>query len=397
LFEPITITELNSQIKELLETNFSFVYVIGEISNFKKHIPSGHFYFLLKDSDSQISSIMWKSRNIYLNFTPEDGMKVLVKGRVTLYSSQGKYQIDVFDISKLGIGDLQIQFEKLKEKLRKEGLFDEKYKIPIEEFPEYPNKVGIITSETGAVINDFQKIAAKRFPLAQIYLFPVNVQGAGASEEICKAINYANNPELGLEIIVIARGGGSAEDLFTFNEEKIARAVFNSKIPVVSAIGHEVDFTICDFVADVRAATPSEAAEIIFPDSIEIEKDLDEAGNNLRYCLSDRIKLLNSNLDFISNNFHFNKPLNILNEYKMRLDDNQKTLENKKDKKLSNIKYTLSNLENLLMNISPEKTLKRGYTYVLKKGKLVKRKKELDSGDLININFYDGSEKAIIN
>ena len=396
MVEPLTISELTSQIKELIETSFPFVYVIGEISNFKKHIPSGHFYLILKDANSQISGVMWKTRNMYLDFLPEDGMKVIVKGRVTLYPSQGKYQIDIFDISKLGTGDLQIAFEKLKEKLRKEGLFDEKYKIPLNDFPMFPERVGIITSETGAVINDIKTVTSKRFPLAKLFLFPVNVQGAGAADEIARAIKFANNPDFGLEILIIARGGGSIEDLWTFNEENVARAVFDSKLPVVSAIGHEVDYTICDFVADVRAATPSAAAEIIFPDKDEINRNLNLFNDIILDSIDEKISSLKSNLDNISNNFHFNKPLNILNEYKMRLDEHQRSIERHKEDILHNLKNSLYNLEKMLVNISPENTLKRGYTYIIKNGILVSRKKNLKDGDEVDINFFDGIKNALI-
>ena len=393
---PISISELSSNIQEILEASFPYIYVTGEISNFKHHISSGHFYFVLKDNQAQISAMMWKTRNKYLNFKPEDGMKVNVKGKITLYPPMGRYQIDVTDMSVLGTGELLAALEKLKEKLSKEGLFEEKYKIPIEQFPRFPEKVGIITSETGAVINDFRKIASKRFPLSKIILFPVNVQGVDAAEEIINAIKFANNPNLGLQILVIARGGGSIEDLWTFNEEKLARSVFDSKLPVVSAIGHEVDYTICDFVADVRASTPSNAAEIIFPDLDEIIKKLDDFYYDFSALLNNKIEAMENTLDYISNNFHFNKPLNILNNYKIKLDEYERNILNMKNDKLYRLNINLDNLEKLIDSFGPEQTLKRGYSFVLKDGKLVKSKKSLMKDDEIDINFYDGSVNAEI-
>jgi len=270
-------------------------------------------------------------------------------------------------------------------------------KIPQEEFPKYPEKVGIITSETGAVINDFKKIASKRFPLSKIFLFPVKVQGIGAADEIINSIRYANESGLGLEILVIARGGGSIEDLWTFNEEKLVRAVFDSKLPIVSAIGHEVDFTICDFVADVRASTPSNAAEIIFPDMDEIVKKLNDFKYDLRVFMNNKVEAIENNLNNISNNFHFNKPINILNTYKIKLDEYDRNILNIKNDKLYKINSSLDNMNKLLESFGPEQTLRRGYSFVIKDGKLVNSKKFLKKDDKIDINFYDGLVKAKIN
>ncbi len=389
-YEPITISQLTSQLRELLETNFPFIYVTGEISNFKLQINSGHYYFILKDSGAQINAMMWKKRNLNLNFKPEDGMMVNVKGKITIYPPMGRYQIDVYDIEKQGIGEMLAEYERLKEILKNEGLFDTKYKIPYEEFPKYPENVGIITSETGAVISDFKKIAFKRFPLSKIFLFPVNVQGAGASSDIINAIKYANKFKPGLDILVIARGGGSIEDLRTFNNEELVRAVFNSDLPIVSAIGHETDTTLIDFVSDLRASTPSNAAELIFPDINSIEESLSDKYFYVKNLVNSKLEQVKNDLNYISNNFHFNKPLNILNNYKIRIDEFEKDLIKFKDEKFYKAKYSLNYLEKLLLNTGPENTLKRGFTYVLKNGKIISRKKRLKKDEIVNVKFYDG-------
>ena len=262
---PITISELTDQIKTLVEQEFKFVYIVGEISNFKIHTASGHYYFILKDENAQVSAMMWSSRNKDLYFTPEEGMKVIIKGRITLFKSRGTYQVDVFEMEPFGMGELQVAFDKLKEKLLSEGLFDEEFKKPI---PRFPSRVGLVTSETAAALHDFQNVTSRKYPIVELFLFPALMQGAGSAKSVCNAIRVANKPDFELDIIVITRGGGSIEDLWTFNEEGVAMEVFNSKVPVVSAIGHEIDYTICDFVADLRAPTPSAAAEMIFLDKL---------------------------------------------------------------------------------------------------------------------------------
>ena len=396
-YEPISVSQLTSQIREIVESNFQFIYVTGEISNFKHQISSGHYYFVLKDSGAQISAAMWKQKNMYLNFKPEDGMKVNLKGKVTIYPPRGNYQIDVFDMEQQGLGEMLAALEKLKEKLTKEGLFDNIHKIPFEEFCKYPENVAIITSETGAVINDFKKIASKRFPITKIFLFPVKVQGAGSDTDIISALKFANQMKPEPDIIVIARGGGSIEDLWTFNREEIVREVFACNIPIVSAIGHETDFTLLDCVADLRASTPSNAAELIFPDINDIEKSLNDRNYDIKNIVNDKFDKIKSDLTNISNNFHFNKPLNILNNYKMKIDEYEKDFMNIKDEKFYKINNNLDYLAKLIINTGQEKILKRGYTYVVKNGKVISRKKLLNTNDVVGLHFYDGSLEAKIN
>ena len=388
---PLTITELTRDLKSLVENEFRNVYLIGEISNFKRHIASGHCYFILKDENSQISATLWSSRFNYLTFKPEDGQKVLVKGRITIYEPRGTYQIDVSGMQPFGKGDLQLKFEQLKDKLLKEGLFEESHKRLLREFPM---RVGIVTSETGAVIEDFKNVTKKRYPVANLFLFPANVQGSGSIESVCKAIEQANKPEYALDILVIARGGGSIEDLWTFNEEAVARAVYKSRVPTVSAIGHEVDFTICDFVADLRAPTPSAAAEMIFPDKNELLERIDKIDYNIKIYIKNKVRSLSDSLNNFSNNYFFNRPLDVLNDYKIKNDEQYKVLEKLVKEKITSYKQNLNYKDKIFFNLSPDQTLKRGFTYVLKGDKIVSRKVILKPDDKIKVRFYDGDVNA---
>jgi len=412
---PLTVSELNAFIKQTLETQLRDIYVIGEISGYKRAQPSGHSYFSIKDDKSQISCNLWSFRHAYLKFPLKDGKKVLIRGRLTVYEPRGSYAIEVNTITEIGIGELQEAFEKLKEKLRNEGLFDEKNKKSI---PEFPENVAIITSETGAVIEDFIKVARKRYPHFNLYLFPSLVQGKGSVESICSAVKKANEYNVKFDVIVIARGGGSIEDLWSFNEEAVARAVSQSEIPVVSAVGHEVDYTICDFVADLRAPTPSAAAEMILPDRRELVEILNDNESGLKSIIRDRIDYYYEQLNRIRNNYSFNKPKDILNDMKIKLDDinddfrkiltdkidyfnadiqeKYKSLVSISTSRISYIKNDLNYKEKFLKNISPDNTLKRGFSFVRKNGKIVSKKSGLVKNDKINIKFYDGDVNAVV-
>ncbi|MEW6701317.1 MAG: exodeoxyribonuclease VII large subunit, partial [Bacteroidota bacterium] len=267
----LSVSEITGLIKQTLEENFSEVSVIGEISNFKAHV-SGHWYFTLKDANAQINCAMWRGINNYVFFTPQDGMKIIIGGRVTVYPPRGSYQIDVRSMKPAGVGELQAAFEKLKQKLSAEGLFDEQFKKPI---PKFPQKIGIVTAIDGAAFQDMKSIAARRYPLVELVIASCRVQGEGASEDIAKKIKLLNQQE-DIDLIIVGRGGGSLEDLWAFNEEVVARAIFDSHIPIISAVGHEIDFTISDFVADLRAATPSAAMELATPSKDELFAFIDE-------------------------------------------------------------------------------------------------------------------------
>ena len=393
LRKPQTVSDLTKDLKVLIQSEFADVYLIAEISNFKRHFPSGHCYFTLKDENATIASVMWSTRFNSLDFKPADGIKVLIWGRITVYEPRGSYQIDVNKMVQFGQGELQIAFENLKKKLSSEGLFDESRKRNL---PKYPETVAIITSKTGAVIEDFKRVAAKRFPLAKIILFPSLVQGSNALQSVLKALSIANQPEYCAEIIVLARGGGSIEDLWTFNEEELAREIVKSRLPVVSAIGHDIDYTISDFVSDVRAATPSNAAEIIFPDKRELLERIKKIDYYIKDAVENRLADYKVSLLKIEKSYIFNKPLDLLNRYKMQLDENYKTLENVIKNKVRYLNERMDTYKKLLFNISPGQTLKRGFSYVTKGDGLISRNKSLKQGDEIKIIFYDGESDAKI-
>lgn len=391
---PVSVSDLTRDIKYLIENNFQFVYLEAEISNFKNHIASGHYYFSLKDDKAQINAMMWSSRNKELTFIPDNGMKVLVKGRITIYESRGTYQIDVYELKKSGAGDLQAAYEELKRKLTEEGLFREEHK---KNLPVFPERVGVITSESGAAWQDFVKVTKKRYPYVKLFLINALMQGTGSAESICKAVRTANNPFYNLDEIVITRGGGSMEDLWSFNDENLAREIFNSVIPVITAVGHEVDFTISDFVADRRAATPSNAAEIIFPDIQEIFRYLDDSGSELEKTVKYKLKNIKFALDNISGNYYFKKPADLLNENKLKIDELNKKLEVVIKEKLLKLKLFLQSSERIIRTIGPENTLKRGFAIIKKGDKIISRKAGVKSGEEVRIQFYDGEVDTNIN
>ncbi|HRE41663.1 MAG TPA: exodeoxyribonuclease VII large subunit [Ignavibacteria bacterium] len=388
---PVSITELTNRIKSVMEFEFKFIYAEGEISNYKLHTPKGNMYFVLKDEKSAINAVMWNTHNSKLNFSPKDGLKVIVKGRISVWDTRGTYQIDVWEMNQSGLGDLQIAFERLKEKLRNEGLFDEFHKKPL---PEFPENVAIITSETGAVLQDFKRVAEKRFPLINLKIFPAIMQGEGAAKTVINALKTANNPKYKIDVVCIARGGGSIEDLWAFNDESLAREIYNSKIPVVSAIGHETDFTICDFVSDKRAPTPSAAAEIILPD----KNDYLERLNRFQYLIINigtrKINSLTSDLNYIQNNYFFRKPLDTLNTFKINLDDYEEDLQKISIEKISKLNIKLNYIEKIFFNLSPENNLKRGYSIIKKGEKYISSVNELNLFDKISIKFKDGDKNA---
>jgi exodeoxyribonuclease VII large subunit len=314
-----TVSELTQDLKNLLEEAFPFVWVTGEISNF--HAPgSGHFYFTLKDPDAQMNAVMFKGQNRTLRFEPEDGMAVLAMGRLNVYEPRGTYQIIVEYLEPSGIGALQLAFEQLKQRLGDEGLFDERHKKAL---PYLPQNIGVITSLTGAVIRDILHVLNRRFPNLHVLITPVKVQGAGAAEEIVNAIDILNAQGV-VEIIILARGGGSLEDLQPFNTESVARAIFASNIAVVSAIGHETDFTIADFVADVRAPTPSAAAEMVIPEKNGLARRLQEIRNVIEGSVLRRIRLLAQRSSELANRLV--PPHRKIADRRMRLDDKQAKL-----------------------------------------------------------------------
>lgn len=388
---PISVTELNRYVKDLVaEDEFlNNVLVKGEISNFKHHY-TGHMYFTLKDETSLIKCVMFKQSTATLNFVPKDGMKVQVFGTCSVYERDGIYQIYVKAMKEDGLGDLYQAYEELKRKLSLEGLFDESHKKPI---PFMPKVIGVLTSNTGAVIRDIINVSTRRNPNCYIRLLPVPVQGEGAGVKIAKAIKLMNEKKLA-DVIIVARGGGSLEDLWPFNEEVVARAIYDSELPVISAVGHETDFTISDFVADLRAPTPSAAAELAVTDVSKLKSDLDLKQRRLKMALSRKTEFMRLRFEKCMNSRVYKEPLQKINEYYMRLDKLIKSIENSSVKKLKDSKLEAAKLMTRLDTLSPLKTLTRGYCLTEYDGNIVTKAKDLKKDMEIELRFQDGNTKA---
>ncbi len=389
----LSVSDLTLMIKGVLENKFPEVIFTGEISNFKRHFSSGHLYFTLKDDKSQIPAKMWKTNAMRLPFEPKDGMKVLINGSLDVYVPHGSYSVTVREMEHYGLGELLVKLERLKLKLSAEGLFDADRKKLL---PEFPRRIGIITSETGAVIQDFKKVAAKRYPVVEILLFHANVQGQGSVDSICRAVTQANKEEYDLDVIVIARGGGSIEDLWTFNEEACVRAIAESRLPVVSAIGHETDTTLADYAADLRAPTPSAAAELILPDRKDLLERLSQAESTIKANVVGRLQSIRAVVESFSKSYIFNRTKDLINDYKIQLDDISTELLDVVNMKFLNSKNVIDNYEKILNSVSPENTLKRGFAIIEKDNQIISRSKKLTEGDNVVIKFYDDKKKAIV-
>lgn len=352
-----TVTELTRSVKFILEDEFPRLRVVGEISNFVRH-SSGHIYFTLKDADAQVSCVMWRSKNSSLMFRPEDGMKVVISGRLTVYERQGRYQLDVDGIQASGRGELQQAFEALKKTLADEGLFDRDRKKSV---PPFPKRIGIVTSPTGAAIQDIKSVIRRRFPGVELILNPVRVQGPGAAEEIAEAVRDFNVYGK-VDVLIIGRGGGSLEDLWPFNEECVARAVSESAIPVISAVGHEIDFAISDFAADVRAPTPSAAGELVVPDGFELLNVLAAYKERLFRNVRQQIGIRKERIERLRGSHGLRLPESMLREYRLRVDDMQRRLENSLLSLFSSLRESLAAREQSLKVLDPAHVLKRGYS-----------------------------------
>ncbi len=317
----LKVKDLNRVAKELLERSFPLVMVEGEISNFKRHMPSGHLYFTLKDDEAQVRVVMWRSDAVRLRFEISDGMKMIVKGKVSLYESRGDFQLYAISMVPAGQGVLQLAFEQLKKKLEAEGLFREEHKRPL---PEFPRRIGVVTSIEGAAVRDIISVIRRRFPLVELVVIPVKVQGEGAAAEIARAIQQMNR--LGnVDVLIVGRGGGSLEDLWAFNEEVVARAIYDSKIPVISAVGHQVDYTISDFVADVRAATPSAAAELVVPDRLELLAGLQSTIRSMSKSVIQNTERLTLELDRFANHYALQQPASNVEQKSQFVDELTRT------------------------------------------------------------------------
>ena len=380
-----TVTHLTRQIKELLENSFPRLWVEGELSNFKRH-TSGHLYFTLKDENAQISCAMWRFRAGTLPFAPESGMKVLVEGDVQVYEKGGNYQLIIQQIQPAGIGALQLAFEQLKRKLHAEGLFDASHKKPL---PAFPERIGVITSPTGAAIRDIISVLTRRFPGIEILLYPVRVQGDGAAQEIAEAIADFNRYGEA-DLLIVGRGGGSLEDLWAFNEEIVARAIYASGIPIISAVGHEVDYSIADFVADHRAPTPSAAAEIAVRDRREVAGELNYYQEKLATVFRKQIDNQRTRLQRIQEGYGFRRPLDMIYQSNQRLDELQRSIGASLNYYLQLQRSRLEKLEQQLRAINPEAILQRGFSICYKDGKIVKDIAQLEENDPVRIQLAQG-------
>lgn len=387
-YNPITVTDLNKYIKNKIDGDemLNNVLVKGEISNFKNHY-TGHMYFTLKDENSLIKCIMFKGYAERLNFIPKDGMKVMVFGSVSVFERDGVYQIYAKSILEDGVGDLHEKFEQLKNKLEAEGLFDVKHKKAI---PMYPRIVGVLTSQTGAVIRDIINVSTRRNPNVYIKLFPVPVQGPGAAEQIVEKIKIMNEKKLA-DVLIIGRGGGSLEDLWPFNEEIVARAIYESELPIISAVGHETDFTIADFVADLRAPTPSAAAELAVPDVYELKQKILNYQNRYRQALKKKIEVMKLRFESVMKSRVFTDPLRKIIDNSTILDNYMIRLENSVEKIQKERRNNYAELITKLDTLSPLKTLSRGYNLAEKDGKIVKSVYQLEKDEVVKLKFIDGN------
>ncbi len=408
----ITVTQLTRYIKYKIDNdqNLMKIYLKGEISNFKAH-TRGHFYFTIKDENTRINAIMFASSAAKVKVMPQDGMKVLVSGRISVYESTGSYQIYVDTLEEDGVGNLYVAFEELKKKLEKEGLFAEAHKKKI---PRIPRKIGIITAPTGAAIKDILSTLKRRWPLAETILFPSLVQGKEAAVDIVRNVELAKNYDL--DVLIVGRGGGSIEDLWCFNEEIVARAIYDLDIPVISAVGHEIDFTISDFVADLRAPTPTGAAEMAVPNINDIVSLLNQLEIRLINSVNNTLKLRKEKLEKIKESFILKNPIsmyevkeekfdniyerliasykNIINVNKQNLILLENKLSNNVTRTIDNNKHKYLNIINKLEALNPLLTIKRGYTVTRLNGNVISSAKKIKKDDIIELEFQDGKQNA---
>ena len=394
-YNPITVTDLNKYIKNKIDGDemLNNVLVKGEISNFKNHY-TGHMYFTLKDENSLIKCVMFKSYTTHLSFMPKDGMKVMVLGSVAVFERDGVYQIYAKAMKEDGLGSLYTAYEELKKKLEQEGLFAESHKKKI---PFMPKTIGVLTSNTGAVIRDITNVSTRRNPGVHIRLYPVPVQGPGAAEKIAEGIKFMNENKLA-DVLIIGRGRGSLEDLWPFNEEIVARAIYDSELPIISAVGHETDFTIADFVADLRAPTPSAAAELAVANIEDVRETLKLYNNRYKVALKKKIELMRLSYEKCMARPAYKNPTQKINEQYMVIDMKVKALQNSMMLKLKEAKTSFVKETAKLDSLSPLKTLTRGYSIVTKQesGKVIKSVDDLNSGEKVNLRLSDGQKTATI-
>lgn len=391
----LSISQVNEYIRHMIETDslLGSVAVRGEISNYKVY-PSGHHYFTLKDDVAALKCVMFKSSAIRMKFRPENGMQIIAMGRISVYPRDGAYQLYCTAMVPDGVGDLYAAFEQMKAKLAAKGMFDPACKKTI---PKYPEMIGIVTSSAGAAVHDMLRILRKRYPLAKVRLLPVRVQGSEAPGEIAAAIGYANQHKLA-DVLIVGRGGGPIEDLWAFNDELVAQAIFDSKIPVISAVGHEPDVTISDFVADLRAATPSNAAELAVPDQEALSQQLDSMSATIRNALLRQLKASRKQLDMLSASPALRSPYGYLNQHKKSILLLKERLVNAQSKHLSLARRQFISNAAKLDAMSPLKVLSRGYAMLTnKEEEVICSARQVNTGESLHITLKDGTVKTTVN
>jgi exodeoxyribonuclease VII large subunit len=385
-----TVSRITKYIKNLFENDYNLqdIWILGEISNFKLH-SSGHMYFVLKDQESQIKGVMFKGNNLSLRFMPQDGMKVKVRGDISVYERRGEYQLYVKEIVEAGKGELYLAFERLKEKLKAEGLFSEEFK---KKLPLIPKDIAVITSPTGAAIRDIITISLRRFPNLSILVVPSLVQGTLAAQEIAKKIDFLNKHFNNLDFIIISRGGGSLEELWAFNEEILARSIYNSKIPIVSAIGHETDFTISDFVADLRCPTPSAAAEMTIPDKSSLINNINLLNSKLNKAINRNLELKVENINSINKSIQYQGPENKINQYYQYVDEFSVRIKLRIKHQIELYEEKIKKDKQRLDSLNPGAVIERGYSICRKiPGKeIIKRLNQVEIGNEIEVIISDG-------
>ena len=389
-----TITQLNNYIKLLLDADdeLAGLYVKGELSNYKAY-PSGHHYFTMKDAEGALKCVMFKSSAVKLRFKPENGMSVIAMGRVQVYPRDGVYQLYVSELTPDGVGDLYVAFEQLKEKLFREGLFDEQHKKPL---PQFPSTIAVITSSAGAAVQDIIRILKSRWPMVKVVVMPVRVQGSEAPPEIVKAIEYANEHAVA-DLIITGRGGGSIEDLWAFNDERVARAIFKSDIPVISAVGHEPDVTIADFVADVRAATPSNAAEIAVPDRLDVLGWLRDSQSRLTHTINRELKARKIQVGELASRRVLQSPKFYIDDRRIQVDRSAERLLSTMQNRMHKERERYGRLVTALDTMSPLKVLGRGYAVARNaKDKVIKGASDVKSGEQIKVRFQKDEIDCVV-
>jgi exodeoxyribonuclease VII large subunit len=390
----LTVTQVNTYIKAILDeaAPLQNLYVCGEISNFTHYYKSGHMYFTIKDENSQLKAVMFCANAEKIKFKPENGMKVVCFGRISAYERDGLYQLYVSDMQPQGVGALAVAFDQLKEKLEKEGLFDKLHKKPI---PRYPNRIGVATSNMGAAVEDIKNIISRRYPICELIIVPTVVQGDAATLDIVKSIQFLDAMD-GVDTIIVGRGGGSLEDLWAFNTEAVARAVFNCKTPIISAVGHETDYTICDFVADLRAPTPSAAAELAVPDIISERVALDSLSKAMDVSIKQIIDYKEQSLNELTKNTVITNSNLYFDNAKEKLDEYSKDMKLHLTKLVTDKEYALKQIASTLNALSPLDVLGRGYSIVKNNNGIVTKAEDLQVGDDVQIRFKSGSVDATI-